>query len=343
MANPVKTKAILQIEESPRGMYQKMLVVYTPIQFSATRAFLRQHGANGLVLTYHGSGVTPKPARGRKKWEFDQGLVPYQLVKDTLPIQVDAEMHGSNLLIKNLPPEIYNDPIYTEVPAPAQIPKTGNPVRIMKPIAMKLSVFKYGSTSQSFCMAVYFYDDDLVQTLDRVTIKNYNGKDGFQLVQDPDGNKIVKNPQSASSSVRWGHGALPFTLDRVTVKQFAIKALYDEASQSIICEDALAQLRERVTEERAKIEVLPKARTNGHTNTYVPEEDRSPLDKAIAMIHDQTCRYTDTDISVRSGVPVALVSQMRAVDKPVDPNAQKITDIENQLKALQKALQTLRT
>jgi len=351
MGNQIRCKVILQIADSPRGAYQKMLVIKTPANYLTTKGFVRQHGADGLVLHYQGNGMSShaEPMTGKKVWEFDEGLVFFPLPKNTPQIQVDAIMQGSQLCIEHLPPEILQVTRYTSVPAPASIPATGNPVRIMRNVQLKLSQFKSSNSNTiTFCVV---FDEETMKKADRWNLRAY-GKDGVQFYPDEKGNKI--QVQKRWYSVRWNSAILTWRPANVAVRQFTVTAQYDEASQTVICEDLITRMREEENREREKNrdalsrkspqKIIARERADNKPNGEMHGVD------AILAVLAKYCPdglyedgWSDVQVAKHTGAPIDLVTQLRLFTYPPDAKAHKIAKIEKAVHELMKQLATLKT
>lgn len=371
MANMIKCKVILQIKDSPRGNFTKMLVVRTPLNYNTSAAFVRQHGVDGMVLAYQANGIRPKveQATGKKIWEFDDGLVYFPLKHDTKGVQVDAEIHGSNLVIHHLPPEIYNSERYAEVDAPSKIPVNGTPVRIMKPIEIKLSHFK---TDTGWYMAVAV-PNLIAKKMERGELAAF-GTSGFQLVASDKGNKISQNPGSVTTSVKFAMTLLPFRIPPTTVKAFVLPAKYDEASQSIIAEDAIDVLTQKARDER-EIPTPPKAPHVPYLSRISPEEQhklavaggkarwakrKDPPHKPgkantdiiglVALLEKHftlgvyDLGYDDARVARETGMKEAFVAQIREVQfGPIKVKNPQVDELKKKLEEIQKQLAALGT
>lgn len=366
MVNMIRCKVIFQIKDSPRGSLTKMLVVRTPIYYNTSCAFVRQHGVDGLVLAYQANGIRPRTdaSSGKKIWEFDDGLVWFPLKSDVGPIQVDAEIHGSNLLIQHLPPEIYNTEHYTEVPAPAQIPKNGTPVRIMKPTWLQLSQF---NTESGWYLSVTM-SRKLADQMGRAVLKPF-GTGGFQIIPSDDGLKVSQNLSATKAAVKFRLDALPFRLSKSKIKSFQISAKYDEASQTIITEDAVDLLSQKAKESPTPSPETPRNRV-GYLQTITPEERRESARQGgvarwanrepkasmdiiglVALIEKHfkngvyELEYDDARIATEAGMKKEFVAQIREAQfGPIkSPNAEAVAELRKKMKEIEKALAALGT
>lgn len=351
MGNEIKTRVTLQIADSPRGSWQKMLVVSCPMAYLSSTAWFRQEGADGAVLHFANSGIRPRLVGGKKVFEFDEGLLHFPLQKNTHPVQADAVIRGSTLHIPHIPPEINPPSRFIEVPAPATIPSSGPPVRIMRPIKIRMSQTLHSAfNSYGFCV---YIDKETLSGIDRISMKSY-GKDGFQLVQDPDGHKVTPNKLSPRVSIKFSQGGVCWAATKAKVKQFEVDAQYDEASRSIICENGVVLLQQKIKEARGAIsekvtdfvERTPEPKTNGvHTHLH-PTGLQTGLNLLMAHFHEYEYEkgWSDARIVQEAGVGFDWVRTTReAMTKPVDPKQKKIAALEKQMQEMAKALASLRT
>lgn len=369
MANMIKCRVIVQIKDSTRGSFQKMLVVRTPFNFNTSCGFIRQHGADGMVLAYQANGIKPHLAqdRGGKIWEFDEGLCYFPLKANTAPFQIDAEIHGSNLVVHHLPPEIFSAERYTQVDAHSQIPKEGPPVRIMRDITLRLSTYPV-SGHQNLSVTM---DRKLADTMQKVLIKSFN-KSGFQIYRTEEGRMVTQNLSDVSGACRFSQGLLPFRLPKSNIPSFTIAAKFDEASQSIICEDGY----DRLMEQHKIAPAVGQKGGKSRAETLGPERLReiasigakarwakhkhSPHEKGkantdiiglVALLEKHfkdgvfDIGYDDTRIANEAGMARDFVTKIREMQfgKIRNPNKAVIDDIKKKMEALQKQLADLDT
>lgn len=352
MSITVKAKVTLSIENSPRGSFQKMLVVRTPMNYMTSTAFIRPEGANGLVMHYQGSGMRYKIEfqYQRKRFEFDEGLVFFPLTRNVSGIRVDAEIHGPNLVIKNLPNEIMPRINYPQVPAPAVIPRTGTPVRIMKEFNVTCAqTISGGTKSLGLNIGPHIFK---LFNFERFSIKRY-GDHGLQYVRDPEGIRVstlqnfgMKRP---SYGFRCAYGSVPVQLHRVPVKYVKIVAKWDEASESVICEDILLKLQEAVdikrrtmVEEPTPVAVKPNGKTNGLLN---PIEHAMDLLRKHVSNGEYDAGWSDGLVAKHTHLKAELIQSIREAGfkKAVDPKAAAIANINEKLAALMAEMKALTT
>ena len=304
-----------------------------------------------------------EPTSGRKRFEYDEGLVFFPLQRNQTPIQVDAVIHGSQMVIEHLPPEIFPTIHYAETPAPAKIPQSGPPVRIMREVEIKVSQMLSASTS--YPIIALSLVKELGEQFERLTMVQY-GKDGLQFILSDEGNKVFKNTQATTYTTRFCTSHLRFNLLKVKIPQFAFAAKYDEASRSLICEGLLEYLstRAKAIREETRDEFSKPPKTNVHANKIakqvadegsrdvgilIPQSKVTPLDRVLMML-SRNCEggkyqtgWSDSVIARATSAPIALVKQMREFNcVSPDPKAGKIAELEAALSAISKSLAALK-
>lgn len=331
MANPIKTVVNLSIEDSPRGAYTKMLVIRVKNLYSTRTAFIRPQGADGLVLHYQSSGIRchEETKTGLKRFEFDEGLVSFPLMKNVKPIQCAASMHGPNIVVDHLPAEIIGIQRYTERAAPENVPASGSPVRIMKEFPLRISVVKINNKPT---FAIYFKGNEKTYSIQRLKLRTY-GKDGLQAVRDDTGNKLTTNgARTDSKVVRFQGENLPAIIPSVRLRAFEYVAKWDEASDSLIMEDVLAVITERARGKKFDDVGPPRTKTESLNG-----ENR--VEKAIRLLKQ---KMTPVAVAKNTGLDLAFVESIRDESGLKDENQEKMDAIQAQLASLSKQLAALK-